>query len=59
MNFLFFLEKSKLISNNIYDKEFQKKYKGKNFVNNFTIYELNMDYYLNLWYSKNEELIEK
>ena len=33
--------------------------KGKNFVNNFTIYELNMDYYLNLWYSKNEELIEK
>ena len=33
--------------------------KGKNFVNNFTIYELNRDYYLNLWYSKNEELIEK
>ena len=32
---------------------------GKNFVNNFTIYEFNMDYYLNLWYSKDEKLIDK
>ena len=32
---------------------------GKKYVNNFIIYEYNMDYYLNLWYSKNEELIEK
>ena len=29
------------------------------YVNNFTIYEFNMDYYMNLWYSKKEKEIEK
>ena len=32
---------------------------GKNFVNNFKIYEFNMDYYMKFWYDKNEEMIEK
>ena len=32
---------------------------GERFVKNFKIYEINMDYYSNLWYSKNEEEIEK
>ena len=32
----------------IQDKE------NKEFVNNFLIYEINMDYYLKLWYNKNE-----
>ena len=50
--------------NKFHDEERIRIYKirddtGKNFVNNFTIYELNMDYYLNLWYSKNEKEIDK
>ena len=32
---------------------------GKLFVKNFIIYEINMDYYNKLWYSKNEEEIKK
>ena len=32
---------------------------GERFVKNFKIYEINMDYYSNVWYSKNEEEIEK
>ena len=32
---------------------------GGRFVKNFKIYEINMDYYSNVWYSKNEEEIEK
>ena len=32
---------------------------GKLFVKNFIIYEINMDYYNKLWYSKNEEKIKK
>ena len=32
---------------------------NKEYVKNFTICEYNMDYYLNLWYSKNEKEIEK
>ena len=35
----------------IQDKE------NKEFVNNFLIYEINMDYYLNLWYNKNEQQV--
>ncbi len=50
--------------NKFHDEEALRIYKvrddkGKNFVNNFTIYELNMDYYINLWYSKNEKMIDK
>ena len=50
--------------NKFHDEEALRIYKlrdelGKSFVNNFTIYEFNMDYYLNLWYSKNEKLVEK
>ena len=50
--------------NKFHDEEALRVYKlrdetGKNFVNNFTIYEFNMDYYLNLWYSKDEKLIDK
>ena len=33
--------------------------KGELYVKNFIIYEINMDYYSNVWYSKNEEEIEK
>jgi len=45
--------------NKFHDEESLRVYKlrdetGKNFANNFTIYEFNMDYYLNLWYSKDE-----
>ena len=32
---------------------------GERYVKNFKIYEINMDYYSNVWYSKNEEEIEK
>lgn len=32
---------------------------GKQYVKNFMIYEINMDYYDKLWYSKNEEEIKK
>ena len=32
---------------------------GKLFVKNFIIYEINMDYYNELWYSKNEDGIKK
>ena len=32
---------------------------GKRFVSNFQIYEFNMDYYMNLWYTKNKEKIEE
>ena len=35
----------------IQDKE------NKEFVNNFLIYEINMDYYLKLWYNKNEQQV--
>jgi len=50
--------------NKFHDEEALRVYKlrdetGKTFVNNFTIYEFNMDYYLNLWYSKDEKQIEK
>ena len=50
--------------NKFHDEEALRVYKlrdetGKNFVNNFNIYEFNMDYYLNLWYSKDEKLIDK
>ena len=33
--------------------------KGKLYVKNFIIYEINMDYYDKIWYSKNEEEIKK
>ena len=32
---------------------------GKLFIKNFIIYEINMDYYDKIWYSKNEEEIKK
>ena len=32
---------------------------GKRFVENFKIYEFNMDYYLKMWYDQDEEQIEK
>ena len=32
---------------------------GKQYVKNFIIYEINMDYFDKLWYSKNEEEIKK
>ena len=32
---------------------------GKLFVKNFIIYEINMDYYDKIWYSKNEDEIKK
>ena len=46
------------------DKEAIRVYKvqdnkGKEFIKNFTIYEINMDYYLNLWYNKNTKELEK
>ena len=33
--------------------------KGKEYVSNFYIYEVNMEYYLNLWYNNNEKEINK
>ena len=33
--------------------------KGELYVKNFIIYEINMDYYYKIWYSKNEEEIKK
>ena len=33
--------------------------KGELYVKNFIIYEINMDYYEKIWYSKNEEEIKK
>lgn len=32
---------------------------GKRFVNNFKIIEINMDYFMSLWYSKNQKEIEE
>ena len=51
-------------NNKFHDEKDLRIYKvmddeGKSFVNNFTIYEFNMDYYLNLWYSKREKEIDK
>jgi len=37
----------------IQDKE------NKEFVKNFLIYEINMEYYLKLWYNKNEQEVNK
>ena len=47
-----------------YDKEKLRIYymqdnTNKKYVNNIMIYELNMDYYMNLWYSNDEKEIEK
>ena len=33
--------------------------KGELYVKNFIIYEINMDYYDKIWYSKNEDEIKK
>ena len=33
--------------------------KGELYVKNFIIYEINMDYYNKIWYSKNEDEIKK
>jgi len=33
--------------------------KGELYVKNFMIYEINMDYYDKIWYSKNEDEIKK
>ena len=33
--------------------------KGELYVKNFIIYEINMDYYEKIWYSKNEDEIKK
>ena len=33
--------------------------KGELYVKNFIIYEINMDYYNKIWYSKNKEEIKK
>ena len=46
------------------DKEISRIYTiqdgyGKKYVENFSIYEINMDYLMNLWYSKNEKEIDK
>ena len=48
----------------LYDDKDYKIYEvrddtGKNYVKNFKIYEFNMDYYMNFWYDKNEEMINK
>ncbi len=45
-------------------KEAKRGYKvrdkeGKEYVKNFKIYEINMDYYKKIWYDKNEDEIEK
>ena len=36
-----------------------KNRNGKALINNLKYYELNMDYFMNLWYSKDEKLIDK
>ena len=38
--------------------EFRKE-SGKKYVDNFKIYEFNMDYYMNLWYTKDKKKIEE
>ena len=48
----------------LYDEEDYRIYevrdkKGKKFLPNFKIYEFNMDYYMNLWYTKDKEKIEE
>ena len=48
----------------LYDKEAFRIFEirdesEKKFVSNFKIYEFNMDYYMNLWYTKDEEEIEE
>ena len=45
-------------------KEAKREYKvrdkeGKEYVKNFKIHEINMDYYKKIWYDKNEDEIEK
>ena len=61
-----YTEKTKIIQINftygLKDNEGIRIYKiqdkdNKEFVNNFLIYEINMDYYLNLWYNKNEQQV--
>ena len=54
INFTYNLKDTKAIREYyIEDKE------GKKFVNNFKIIEINMDYFMKMWYSKNEKEIEK
>ena len=36
-----------------------RKENGKRYVDNYKIYEFNMDYYMNLWYTMDEEKIEE
>ena len=48
----------------LYDEEELRIYevrddRGKKFISNFKIYEYNMDYYRNLWYTKDKEKIEE
>ena len=48
----------------LYDEKDYRVYKlrdeeGKGYVDNYKIYEFNMDYYLNFWYNKDEKMIDK
>ncbi|MBQ3307276.1 MAG: Rpn family recombination-promoting nuclease/putative transposase [Bacilli bacterium] len=48
----------------LYDEKDYRVYKlrdeeGKEYVDNYKIYEFNMDYYLNFWYNKDEKMIDK
>jgi predicted transposase/invertase (TIGR01784 family) len=49
---------------NYYDEKGLRIYglrdeEGKKYVDNYKIYEFNMDYYLDFWYNEDEEMIEK
>ena len=52
------------LSYNLTQKEYLRIYKvmdkaENTYINNFLIYEFNMDKYVNLWYTKNQEKIEE
>ena len=64
LSYGFMLTEGNKLKKNPIDKEKIRIYElmdksGKKFIENFTIYEINMDYFLNLWYNKDTEEIKK
>ena len=64
LSYGFMLTENHNLKRNLIDKEAIRIYKvqdnkEKEFIKNFIIYEINMDYYLNIWYTNDVKNIEK
>lgn len=58
INFTYGLSKTTKFKDNKPSRIYRVTDGEKNFIENFLIYELNMDYFLNLWYAKDKEGIK-